>query len=49
MLETALECAHRVRMGLGFTGPLPGGVIGKQHERANHFIAPLGLIHETQL
>jgi len=49
ILETALELAHRVWMGLGFAGPLPSRAIGKQHEGANHFIAPLGLIHEAQL
>jgi hypothetical protein len=49
VLETALELAHRVWMGLGFVGPLHGRAISKQHEGANHFIAPLGLIHEAQL
>ena len=29
VLETALELAHRVWMGLGFPGPLPGRAIGK--------------------
>jgi hypothetical protein len=36
-------------MGLGFLGALLGRPIGKQHQGPDHFIAPLGLIHEAQL
>ena len=48
-VEAALEGADGVRMGLRFLGPLRGRPIGKQHERADHLIAPLDLIDEAQL
>jgi hypothetical protein len=47
--EAALEGADGVRMGMGFLRPLLGRPIGKQDQRADHLIAPLGLIHEAQL
>ena len=48
-LEPALERAHGVGMGLGFTGPLYGRAISKQDQGANHFIALLSVIDEAQL
>jgi hypothetical protein len=47
--EAALERAHGVWMRVGFLRPLPGGAISKQHQRADHLIAPLDLIHEAHL
>jgi hypothetical protein len=37
----------RVRVGLGGLRPLRNGIRVKEDERADHFIAPLDLIHEA--
>jgi hypothetical protein len=36
-------------MGVRFVRPLWRRAISKQHERADHLIVPLGLIHEAEL
>ena len=40
---------HRFRVGVGFLRPLCGGAFLKEDERADHFVAPLDLIHEVEL
>jgi hypothetical protein len=47
--EAAPELPHGLRMGVRLLGPLWGRAIGKQHERTNHLVPPLDLIHEAQL
>jgi hypothetical protein len=48
-VKAAPEGAHGIRMGLRLMRPLLCRAIGKQHQGPDHFIAPLGLIHEAQL
>src|SRR5215211_7738917 len=49
LAEAPVERADRIRMGSGFVGALGGRAVGKEHQWANHLVAPLGLIHKTQL
>jgi hypothetical protein len=49
LAEAPMEHPHRLGVRGGFLGPLGGSAVGKQHERANHLIAPLGLINQRQL
>src|SRR5215475_987289 len=49
LAEAPVERADRIRMGSGFVGALGGRAIGKEHQWANHLVAPLDLIHQTQL
>jgi hypothetical protein len=49
LAEATRELPHGLRMRVRFLGPLRGGAIGQQHQRANHLVTPLDLIHEVQL
>ena len=49
LAEATRELPHGLRMRVRFLGPLRGGAIGQQHQRANHLVPPLDLIHEVQL
>ncbi len=44
--EAPVERPDRLRMRGRFVGPLGSGAIGKEYQRANHLIAPLGLISQ---
>jgi len=43
------QLPHRGRVGLGLVGSLLGCPVGEEHHGADHFIAPLGTVHELQL
>src|SRR5216117_1725889 len=49
LAEAPMERPDRIGMCGGFVGALGGCTVGKEHQRANDFVAPLGLIHQTQL
>lgn len=49
MLEATRESTHRIRVEVRFLGPLGGRVVGKEDQGADHFIAPLDMIHKVQL
>ena len=49
LTEAPVERPNRFRMRGGFMSALGGRAIGKEHQRANDLVAPLGLIHQTQL
>src|SRR5262245_25962160 len=48
LAEAPVERPDRLRMRGRFVGPLGSGAIGKEYQRANHLIAPLGLISQPQ-
>jgi len=48
LAEAAVECPDRLRMRGRFLGTLGSGAIGKEYQRANDFITPLGLIAQPQ-
>jgi hypothetical protein len=45
--EATPEGAHRVGVGVGFLRPLLNRPIGEQHEGADDFVSPLGLVHKA--
>jgi hypothetical protein len=47
--KAAFEGAHGVRMGVGFLGPLCGGAVLKEHERADEFRAIWQRVVEREL
>ena len=49
LAEAPVERADRIGMRSGFAGALGRRAIGKEPQWANHLVAPLGLIHKTQL
>jgi hypothetical protein len=49
LAEAPVEHANRIGMRGGFAGALGRRAIGKEHQWANHLVAPLGLIHNSQL
>src|SRR5207244_3364965 len=49
LAEAPTERPDRIGMGSSFVGALGGCAIGKEDQRANYLVTPLGLIRQTQL
>jgi len=49
LLKATPELAYRVRVRVGFLGPVRGRAIFKEHERTDEFIPPLQLIDKAKL
>jgi hypothetical protein len=49
LAEAAQEGPHRVGVRVRVLSPLGCRALGKQHERADQFVAPLDLVHKLEL
>src|SRR5262249_40173127 len=49
LAEAAQEGPHRVGVRVRVLSPLGCCALGKQHERADQFVAPLDLVHKLEL